>query len=59
MAGTRLVIDVKGWPDALWVMRHELAEMLRQQAEAEASGYVAERLREIAAQFESGVRKQP
>jgi hypothetical protein len=40
--------------EALAASRLELANVLRADADAEASGYVAARLREIAAAFEAG-----
>lgn len=49
-----IVVELEKWPDLLWAMRNEMATMLREQADAEASGYVAQRLREIAAAFSAG-----
>ena len=51
-----IVVELEKWLDLLWAMRNELATMLREQADAEASGYVANRLREIAAAFSAGSR---
>lgn len=58
MAGKigHITVDLEKMPDLLWHMRNELAAMLREQADAEASGYVADRLREIAAAFSAGSR---
>ena len=50
----KVVIELEKYPDLLWAMRNELATVLREQADAEASGYVATRLREIAAAFSAG-----
>lgn len=49
-----LTVDIAGVPEAIWAMRHEMAQMLREVADAEASAYVAQRLREVACGFEAG-----
>ena len=42
--------------EALLVARSELTRVLREQADAEASGYVAQRLRAVADAFDAGQR---
>ena len=53
-----LRISVTDLPETLAEMRRLMAEILREQAEAEASAYVAARLIEIAAAFEVGQRPE-
>jgi len=52
---SHLTIDMLNWPEALAILRLELAKMLRLEAESEAHPDVARRLLEIAASFEAGV----
>lgn len=47
-------INVRDMPEVLYEMRHELVNILRVQAGAEAHPEVAKRLREIADEFETG-----
>lgn len=47
-------INVRDMPEVLYEMRHELVNILRVQAGAEAHPEVAKRLREIATEFEAG-----
>lgn len=49
-------VSLAGLPDVLWALRREMAQVLREQAEDEVSGYVKGRLQEIAAAFEVGGR---
>lgn len=49
-----ITIDMRHMPEILWVLRRELARILRDEAETEASGYVRGRLLAVAAQFEAG-----
>ena len=49
-----VTISVKDVPELLAVMRCELASIVREVADAEASPHVAMRLREIAVVFETG-----
>ena len=50
----KLAVDVRGIPELIWSCRHELAKLLRQEADAEAHPLVTRRLREIADRFETG-----
>lgn len=58
MATASLVLqfEVTGIPEVLWAVRHEMAQRLREAADAEVSNAVAARLRAIAAEFEAEVR---
>jgi hypothetical protein len=49
-----LSVDFSKLPDMIWAIRHEMANFLRREADAEASPSVSERLRVLAAQFETG-----
>lgn len=49
-----LSVDVSKLPDVVWAIRREMANFLRREAEVEAIPLVARRLRELAAQFETG-----
>lgn len=51
-----LAMDVRGIPELVSALRREMADMLREQAEAEASPHTAARLRALAAAFEAGQR---
>jgi len=57
MATSTITLQIAGFPEALWVLRQALARLLRERAEAEASTYVGERLRVIAADFEAGTER--
>lgn len=57
MAASRLIIDVRNVPELIAELRLELARMLRETADSEASTYVADRLRAIAAAYESGQKQ--
>jgi len=50
----KLAIDVRGIPELVWACRHELAQVLRQEAESEAYPLLKRRLGEIANRFEAG-----
>ena len=50
----QLSVDFSKLPDVIWMVRRELANLLRKEAETEASPLVAKRLRELAARFETG-----
>lgn len=54
MTNGRTVVDVRGVPELVWQARHELAGLLRKEAEAEADPRLARRLAAIAADFEAG-----
>lgn len=49
-----VTVDLRQVPEVLWEMRHQLAQILRVKAGAEADPRVAKRLREVAAAFETG-----
>lgn len=49
----RVELKLTEWPEALWAIRRELACLLRDEAEGEPK-VVADKLRAIAAEFESG-----
>ncbi len=51
-----MTISLADLPEVVAALRREMAEILRQQAGAEVSGYVAARLCEVAAAFEAGQR---
>ena len=53
----KVTIDVRGMPALVWACRRALADLLRAEAEREASNYVANRLRETAALFETGAKE--
>lgn len=52
-----IVVDVLNCAEALYLIRHEIAEFTRRVAGAEPDPRVARRLREIAAAFEAGQAK--
>lgn len=56
MATERLVmaVSVTDMPEVLSTLRFEMAKILRQHADAEASEYVKERMHKAADQFEVG-----
>ena len=51
-----LVVDVRGIPELIWGLRREMAEVLREAADAEADPRVMHRLLVIAQAFETGQR---
>jgi hypothetical protein len=58
MAGrASLTISITGIPEAMAELRHGLADLLREEAGAEADPRVARRLREVAATFEVGLSR--
>ena len=57
MAMASLVISVRDMPLVLADLRRELASILRETAETEASPHMRRRLQAIAAAFESGQRE--
>lgn len=60
MAKEPLVVSIsmRDLPEVLWEIRHEFAQVLREEAQAEASPHTACRLIEIADAFEAGVGGQ-
>ena len=54
MVKASVVIDVRNMPEVVWTLRHEMAKILREVADAEVSNSVAARLREVADRFEAG-----
>lgn len=44
-------------PRLLWEWRHQIADIVREVADAEADPRVAQRLREIGARFEAGISR--
>lgn len=55
MAGPlRMTLDVLHVPELIWETRRAMADLLREEADAEANPAVARRLREIADAFETG-----
>ena len=53
-----VTLQISGMPEALVLLREEMAAILREQADAEASGYVKARLQAIAAAFAAGQRPE-
>lgn len=49
-----MTLDIKNIPEVIAELRREMAEILREAADVEASIYVRGRLHEIAAAFEVG-----
>lgn len=52
----KVTLSVRNMPEVLSALRESLARILREEADAEADPRVARRLREIAAEFEVGVK---
>jgi hypothetical protein len=59
MASNHMVIDIKGWPEALFAITRACGDAIRREAESEADPRFARKLFEIAAQFEAGVIGEP
>jgi len=47
-------VSLTDLPEVIWGLRKELASILRTEADKETSGYVRQRLHEIASAFEAG-----
>lgn len=54
MAKLDVTLNVLNMPELIWAVRCEMATLLKETADAEASPLVAQRLREIATVFEVG-----
>lgn len=54
MASSTVTIEVTKWPEALFVIRREMANLLRREADAEADPRFAKKLMALAAEFEAG-----
>ena len=54
--GMTVTIDVLNIPEMIAAVRHEMASILRDEADAEADPRLARRLRALAAAFECGTR---
>lgn len=55
--GTQVNVNIQSVPEALAMIRHELAAFTRRVAGAESDPNVARRLRQIAAAFEAGLTR--
>lgn len=54
MAKEKLTLDVRGVPECVWEARRALADLLRREADETLDVMLEEKLREIAARFETG-----
>lgn len=56
MSGFSINFSFGDFPELVHQLRREVVQLLEEQADAEANPAVARRLREIAADFEAGLR---